>query len=204
MVAVRGSIALVIGIVVAIVLAAPLGVVAGLLSGWATAAVTAAGWALIVVWPMDAAATRAHATAEDPGRRASWFIAVIGSIVSIAAVVVVLTQHTTAKGGEAFVLAGIALASVVASWLLIQTVYTLRIADQYYTEPVGGISFNQSEEPTYTDFAYIALGVGLTYQVADTNVSSNDIRRVIIAQSLLGYLFGAVILGTVINLLAGL
>lgn len=204
MVAVRGTIALVIGIVVAIALTAPLGVAAGLLSGWATAAVTAAGWALVVVWPMDAAATRAHATAEDPGRQASRFIAIIGSVASIAAVVVVLTQHTTAKGGEAFVLAGIALASVVASWLLIQTVYTLRIADEYYTEPVGGISFNQSDEPTYTDFAYIALGVGLTYQVADTNIASNSIRRVIIAQSLLGYLFGAVILGTVINLLAGL
>jgi len=29
-------------------------------------------------------------------------------------------------------------------------------------------------------------------------------RRIVIGQSLLGYLFGAVILGTVINLLAGL
>lgn len=204
MVALRGVVALMVGIVVAAVLLPVLSVAAALLAGWAVAALTAAVWALLVVWPMDAAATRAHATAEDPGHRASRVIALLGSLASIGAVAVVLTQRRAASGTEALVLAGIALASVIASWLLIQTVYMLRIADTYYHEPVGGIMFNQTEDPAYTDFAYVSFGVGLAYQIADTNLTRNDMRRVVIAQSLLGYLFGAVILGTVINLLAGL
>lgn len=200
----RGIVGLAVGVAVALALLPVLSVVAALLAGWAAAALTAAVWALVVVWPMDAAATRSHATAEDPGRRSSRAIALLGSLASIGAVAVVLTQHRSATGVMAFVLAGIALASIVSSWLLIQTVYILRIADTYYSEPVGGIMFNQDEDPTYTDFAYVSFGVGLAYQIADTNLTRNDMRRVVIAQSLLGYLFGAVILGTVINLLAGL
>ncbi|UUT36495.1 DUF1345 domain-containing protein [Microbacterium elymi] len=128
----------------------------------------------------------------------------MGSVASVGAVVAVLTQTHQARGVLAFVLAGVALVSVAASWLLIQTIYILRLADVYYADPEGGLLFNQDEPPRYTDFAYVAFGVGLTYQVADTNVTTNAMRRIIIGQSMLGYLFGAVILGTVINLLAGL
>ena len=200
----RGIVALAAGAIVAVVLMPLLGTAAGLLGGWTITALAGSVWSLLAVWRMDAAQTRAHATAEDPGRRATRVISVFGSIISIAAVIVVLTQTHQSHGVKAFVLAGIALASVAASWLLIQTSYLLRLADVYYTEPVGGIVFNQDEDPAYPDFAYVAFGVGLTYQVADTNVTSSTVRRVIMAQSLLGFMFTAIILGAVINLIAGL
>ena len=66
------------------------------------------------------------------------------------------------------------------------------------------IDFNQDEPPEYTDFAYFSVGLGMTYQVADTNVTRNEVRRIVIAQTLLGYLFGAGIIATVINLITGL
>jgi uncharacterized membrane protein len=56
----------------------------------------------------------------------------------------------------------------------------------------------------YTDFVYVAVGLGMTYQIADTNLSTNEMRRIVISQTLLAYLFGAVILATVINLVTGL
>ena len=56
----------------------------------------------------------------------------------------------------------------------------------------------------YTDFAYFSFGLGMTYQVADTNVRTDAVRRIVLAQTLLAYLFGAVILATVINLVTGL
>ena len=201
-VALRGIAALVVGGLVCAALTRWLGLAAALLAGWGVAALLAAGWSLLVVWPMDAARTRAHATGEDPGRRTSRGIALVGSTASIAAVVVVLIEHGSASGVRAVALAGIALMSVAASWLVIQTTYVLRLADEFYSDPVGGIEF--AEDPAYTDFVYVSFGVGLTYQVADTNLTTNRMRRIVIGQSLLGYLFGAVILGTVINLLAGL
>lgn len=180
------------------------GVAAGLLAGWGTASLITVVWVLVVVWPMDAEQTRAHARREDPGRRVARAISIIGSLASLAAVAVVLLQASTLGKVEAFVLAGIAVGSVVASWALIQVDYMLRVAREYYSEPVGGISFNQTEDPMYTDFAYFSVGLGMTYQVADTNVQTNAIRRLVIAQTLLAYLFGAVILATVINLVSNL
>jgi len=44
----------------------------------------------------------------------------------------------------------------------------------------------------------------MTYQVADTNVTRNAIRRIVIAQTTIAYVFGALILGTIINLVTGL
>jgi uncharacterized membrane protein len=200
----RFLISLAAGVLAAALVIPLLGVAAGLLSGWAVLAAVNATWVLGLIWRMDAVQTAAHATGEDPGRRAARLTSTVGSLASLGAVAVVVVEARHAGPLVGIILALIALVSVAASWALIQTDYTLRLAHAYYTDPVGGISFNQDEPPMYTDFAYIAFDVGLTYQVADTNVTRNDIRRVVMAQSLLGYLFGAVILASVINLMAGL
>lgn len=200
----RVVVAVVVGLAVGFGTGPFVGVLAGLLAGWAAGAGLAATWILVTVWGMDADQTQAHATTEDPGRRTARLIAVIGSCASLFAVVVVVIQTKHAPVLMGFVLALIALVSVAASWTLIQADYMLRMARVYYGDPVGGIMFNQDADPCYTDFAYISFGLGVAYQIADTNLTSNEMRRIVIAQSLLGYLFGAVILASVINLVAGL
>ena len=181
-----------------------LGLAAGVLSGWGVFAVITVVWVLLLVWPMDAEATRAHATLEAPGRRTARIISITGSLVSLGAVIVVVVQAQHAPDIDKYLLAGIAVASVASSWTLIQIDYVLRYARMYYADPVGGIQFNQDEDPEYSDFVYFSLGLGMTYQVADTNVTRNEFRRVVIAQTVLAYLFGAVILATIINLVASL
>lgn len=200
----RSILALLVGIAVGTFVGIFLGLAAGLLSGWATFAIVTVIWLLLIVWPMDGAQTRSHARTEDPGRRPARLIALVGSIASLGAVAVVLTQTRNAPDPIAFLLAGISVLSVAASWGLIQVDYMLRVAAVYYADPVGGINFNQDEDPMYTDFAYFSVGLGMTYQVSDTNITRNDIRRIVIAQTMLAYLFGAVILATVINLVTQL
>ncbi|MGX1695745.1 DUF1345 domain-containing protein [Microbacterium keratanolyticum] len=200
----RASASALSGVVVGIAAGSVWGIAAGILAGWGTLAVVNVVWVLLEVWRMDAAQTRDHATAEDPGRRTARLIATIGSGVSLAAVVVVVVQARNAQGIDALALAGIAILSVVASWALIQVDYMLRYARVFYQDDRGGIDFAQQEDPEYTDFAYFSVGLGMTYQVADTTVRSNAIRRIVIAQTLLAYLFGAVILATIINLIATL
>ncbi|MET0673807.1 MAG: DUF1345 domain-containing protein [Microbacterium pygmaeum] len=203
-VVVRGVVALLVGLAIGAAITPFLGFAAGLLAGWAALSLTNVAWVLLMVWGMDAAQTRDHARSEDPGRAVARVIAVVGSVVSLAAVAVVLLQTRGASELESFLLAGIAVVSVAGSWALIQVDYMLRVAAVYYADPVGGIDFNQDEEPMYTDFAYFSVGLGMTYQVSDTDVRTNAIRRIVIAQTLLAYLFGAVILATVINLVTGL
>ena len=84
--------------------------------------------------------------------------------------------------------------------------YTLRYARLYYAGTAGGINFHQlpDDEPQYIDFAYISLTVGMTFQVSDPEVTSTAMRATILRHALLAYLFGVVIIGVVINVLAGL
>ncbi|SFS08427.1 Uncharacterized membrane protein [Microbacterium sp. cf046] len=201
---VRAAVAFAVGIVVGVIVWPSLGVAAGFLAGWAALCITSVAWILATIWRMDAAQTRAHAISEDPGRAVARIIALVGSFASLFAVAVVLLQTRNTTEFESFLLAGIAVIAVAGSWALIQVDYMLRLAHVYYRDPVGGISFNQQDDPMYTDFVYVAVGLGMTYQIADTNLTTNEMRRIVIFQTLLAYLFGAVILATVINLVTGL
>lgn len=194
-----------VGIGVALLTGPWLGLWAGVLAGWAAAAVTVVTWILLVTWPMDGDATRDHATQEDPGRRVARLVSTLGALASLGGVVVVLMERpSSGTGARSVWIAVIVLLAVVSSWFLIQVDSMLRTARMYYTDPVGGIEFHQTEPPAYTDFAYVSFGLGLTYQVADTDVQRTEFRRAFLIQSLLGYLFGAVILATIINLIASL
>ena len=82
--------------------------------------------------------------------------------------------------------------------------HALRYARLYYSDSPGGIDFNQSEAPSYVDFAYLAFSIGMTYQVSDTNLETRKIRTTALQHSLLSYLLGAVILAMTINLIIGL
>ena len=99
---------------------------------------------------------------------------------------------------------GLSLASVVLSWAVVHTVFTLRYARLYYWGPDGGVDFNDDAKPRYSDFAYLAFTIGMTFQVSDTALSANEIRRTTLRHALLSYLFGTGILATAINLVASL
>jgi uncharacterized membrane protein len=173
-------------------------------AGWATAALVYVAWVWVVIGGLDPDETKLHATTEDPSRAATDLLILVANAASLAAVaVVIVDSHQgggTRLGGAALVLASVAL-----SWMLVQTLFTLRYAEHYYGgEKVGGVSFNQDEPPRYTDFAYLATSIGMTYQVSDTNLENPRIRREALKHSLLSYLFGTVILAATINLVLGL
>ena len=66
------------------------------------------------------------------------------------------------------------------------------------------MDFNEKDRARYSDFAYLAFTIGMTYQVSDTNLSTRQIRATALRHALLSYLFGAIIIAAAINLVAGL
>jgi uncharacterized membrane protein len=178
--------------------------------GWVCAAACYVVWVWLVVGRLDPVETWAHATAEDPSRRATDLLILAANAASLVAVVaVVIDAHSSDYAPR---LAGgvLALASVALSWLLVQTLFTLRYAELYYsTDPeagaaVGGVNFNQAGPPQYTDFAYLATSLGMTYQVSDTALENHSVRAEALKHSLLSYVFGTVILAATLNLVVGL
>lgn len=173
------------------------------LAGWSVAALVFTAWTWIVVAPMDARVTASHATREEPSRRVAHLFILAASIVSLVGVGLLLLVSPDDKRDQA-ITAVFAVASVAVSWAAVHTLFGLAYARQYYTGEDGGIDFNQVEPPRYVDFLYVAFTVGMSFAISDTNVTSGEIRRTTLGHALLSYLFGTVIIGAVVNLVAGL
>jgi uncharacterized membrane protein len=196
--------------------AAVVGIVVGAVSGvfipwpltplvaWDVAALTFVAWIWVRIWKMDAAATGRHAEREDPTRAAADLIVLIAAVASLIAVGYVLVRAGSAGGFIEGLQVGFGVASVVVSWSVVHTVYALRYARLYYAGTDGGANFHQEGKPRYSDFAYLAFTVGMTFQVSDTELNDASFRATVLRHSLLSYMFGTVIVALTINLIAGL
>jgi uncharacterized membrane protein len=173
-------------------------------AGWAAASAVYIVWVWLVISRFDGPTTRLHAKREDPGHATSELLIVCITVASLGAVAILLLHTSRAHGIAQVTGATMAVLSVALSWTLLHTLYTLRYARIYYQDPVGGIDFNDDEDPRYVDFAYLAFDLGMTFQVSDTNISTTRLRATILRHTLLSYVFGTVILATTVNLVAGL
>jgi uncharacterized membrane protein len=172
--------------------------------GWVAAALLFMLSVWAVVFSMDAGATRRAARNEDASRPvadAALLCAAVASLVSVGFVLVSAHGHSGTTRGA---LIALAVATVTAAWAVVHTVFTLRYARLYYADPVGGIDFHTADRPDYRDLAYLALTIGMTFQVSDTDLNAKEIRRTAIKHALLSYLFGAVIIAIMINIVGSL
>ena len=176
----------------------------GTLAAWDVAAGVYVAWTWVTIWHRDAAATSRLALREDPGRAVADALLLVASVASVLAIGLAITAGRASGTGARDLHAALAVASVALSWTVVQTVFTLHYARLYYSDPPGGIDFNQDAPPRFSDFAYLAFTVGMTFQVSDTSLRTSAFRAATLRQALLSYLLGAVILATTINLLAGL
>ena len=177
---------------------------AALLIGWDAAALSLITWILVAVWGLDAEQSKAHASREDTSIGLSELIVLSSGVALLAAVGLALVKAGQASGGTKAYLITVGLVSVALTWTLVHTMFTLRYARTYYLRPVGGIDFNEEDPPTYLDFAYLALTIGMTFQVSDTNLTTKSIRRIALGHALLSYLYGAVVVALVINVVSSL
>jgi uncharacterized membrane protein len=125
-------------------------------------------------------------------------------VVSLVAVGLVIARAGNSSGSAETMQAALSLASVVLSWTVVHTVFALRYASLYYHGTDGGLDFNQDTPPRFSDFAYVAFTIGMTFQVSDTELTTPEVRGTALRHALLSYLFGSVILAATINLIAGL
>jgi uncharacterized membrane protein len=177
---------------------------AATLIGWDVYSLFLITWIWWAVWDLNAEECEARANREDPSLRLTELMVLTAGVALLVAVAQALIRASSATGATKAYLITLGLLSVALSWSLVHTVFTLRYARSYYSRPVGGIDFNEDDPPTYLDFAYLALTIGMTFQVSDTNLTTKGIRRVALSHALLSYLFGAVILALVINVVSSL
>jgi uncharacterized membrane protein len=173
------------------------------LIGWDLFAVTFCVWVWVSIWPAGPEATSEHAVRDDPSTRAADAVILTATGVSVVAIGAVL-MRASHKGDVTSVDVVLALSSIILSWLVVHTIFTLKYARHYYGGEDGGIDFNTDDPPRYSDFAYLAFTVGMTFQVSDTNIGSQRIRRTVLRHALIAFPLVTLILASAINLVAGL
>jgi uncharacterized membrane protein len=173
-----------------------------LLAGWGTWLLVFVAWVWSSIGRLDAEATRRVATTEDLSHVLAELLWIAASLMNLLAVGMALVMASDERRGVAALINAAAVVSVVASWAAVHTVFALRYARMYY-ERGEGLRL-EGGPPDYRDFAYVAFTIGMTYQVSDTDTTSPQFRRTMLGHALLSYLFGTVIIATVINAVVGL
>lgn len=202
--------AAVLGLLIAIVLPTTMATMPRVLLAW-----NAFAWAyLLQVWAMMVRADDRHF--DRLARRTDEKAQVVLSLVSAAAVMSLLaiflelarvgdeTGHQRVFG---FWLTGI---TVIGSWLLLPTAFALHYAHLYYsaagqnpgTPPL--VFPGPDCPPDYWDFLYFSFIIAVTAQTADVACASRSIRKTVLAQSLLSFLFNTSILALMVNIAASL
>jgi uncharacterized membrane protein len=177
---------------------------AAVLLGWDVTSSIFLIWIWVIIGPAGAARTRQIAVREDPSIPVTDTIIVVAGVACLGAVAMVLIKAGNSHGGAKALLIAVGVVSVGLSWAAVHTIFTLRYTRIYYGGEEGGVDFNEKDRPNYLDFAYMAFTIGMTFQVSDTNISAKRIRSTALRHALISYLFGAVIVGLTINVVASL
>jgi uncharacterized membrane protein len=147
------------------------------LVGWDALALSYLGLTWWLIWPLNAGQTARRATRHDPTRAVSYVLLLTAALASVLAFGFVLLGASRSSGTAEVLRVGLGIGSVVVSWAVVHSVYTLRYATTMYSDPSGGINFNQTQPPCYRDFAYMAFTLGMTFQVSDTALTTSTIRE---------------------------
>jgi uncharacterized membrane protein len=163
-----------------------------------------------VAWLMTRATpgkVRAIAEREDNSAVAVLATMSIAALISIAAIVLELATSKQLSFGDRLVRYGFTAATVIGSWLLVGMLFTFHYAHMFYQSAADQrpLAFPDREaNPDYWDFLYFSFTITVATQTSDVIVMTRSMRKVVLAQSILSFLFNVTILGLSINIAGSL
>ena len=131
---------------------------------------------------------------------------IFAALLSLAAIVALLSTLKEVTGLDRALHIGLAAFTIVDSWILVPTMFTVHYADAFYSvaDDERPLLFPQTKMPVFWDFAYFSFTIAAACQTADVSTTGMGIRRSVLAHTLISFLFNASILGFAINITAGL
>ncbi|MGA8862697.1 MAG: DUF1345 domain-containing protein [Gallionella sp.] len=150
---------------------------------------------------------RLIAEQEDKGSVAILAIMSVAAIVSLFAIVLELSSAKELAFSGRLVHYAYTGITVMGSWCLVATLYTFHYARIFYRSPVErrALRFpNDEQAPDYWDFLYFSFTIAVAAQTSDVSVMTRSMRKTVLAQSILSFLFNVAILGLTINIAASL
>jgi uncharacterized membrane protein len=184
--------------------------------GWSTIMRSLTAWnvTVLVLLPityllvsrLSSTQLRQHYKEEDPSAPVILVLVVAAAILSVVAIVAFLTTLKHAAPADRLPHVLLATLTIVDSWLIVPTIFTLHYADLFYSADPRRppLLFPNTAEPVFWDFAYFSFTIAAACQTADVSTCTVDIRKTVIVHSIVSVLFNVSILGFAVNVTAGL
>ncbi len=163
----------------------------------------------VSLWPLardhDAAQMRRHAAENDANR--GWVL-LFTAAITFAMMLAMVYELPDAKNHQTWAMIKL-IATLALGWLFSNLVFALHYAHMFYgagdtpAKDQGGLDFPGTKEPDYWDFIYFSFTAGMSFAASDVNVTSGAVRRVLVVQCLLAFVFNIGALAFSINVLAG-
>ncbi len=211
----RLYIALAVTVVVCILTQGHVSVPALIMLSWGACAATIIILNWIIILTAHPREMRKLARLKDSSRIIILLFVIVASCVSLFSIIFLL--KAIGKDGHAHSLHLIlmSIGSVIISWWMLHTVFTMSYAHKFYTltpdtdDPedtvVGGLMFpNEEKNPDFMDFVYFSFVIGMTFQVSDIEISSRSIRRMALLHAIISFAFNTAIVALSINVVSGL
>jgi uncharacterized membrane protein len=179
--------------------------------GWDFGVLVLVGW----IFAMMATSTHDHmrrrAARQDLGRWVILFAVIAGALVSMLALAYIQKTFKATPDGEPVIYLTTIVVTIVLSWLLVHTAFTLHYAHGYYGPAededdvdglIGGLEFPSETQPDYWDFMYFSYVIGMTSQVSDVQISGRGLRRLALIHGVISFFFNTIVLALTINIVA--
>ena len=166
--------------------------------------------AVAMMWRADEHRIRSTAATQDQGQGVILALVIAAAAASIWVIAKELSAAKADVGLLKALRVALVFATVAASWFMVQLVFALHYAHEYYAPgdkpgaDAGGLLFPGGEAPDYWDFLHFSIVIGVASQTADIAFSSKRLRRVGTVHGVVAFTFNTVVLALTINLLAGL
>lgn len=173
-----------------------------LLLAWDAGTILYLGSSLWMMLRSDLGDIRLRAQQQDEGGLVILLLTVAAVAVSLGAIAAELRSMSGGSGEESVWRLALAGITILLSWIFTQILMTAHYAREYYADPQaeGGMRFpEQKDEPDYLDFAYFAFTMGAACQTSDVSVTTRGMRRLVLAHTILAFLFNTTILALAVN-----
>jgi uncharacterized membrane protein len=151
---------------------------------------------------------RQNSIEQSEGAGVVLALAIVAAIASVVAIIVELSGAKEANGHHAWQHVLFALATVAGGWLFLPTLFAMTYASLFYgAEHASGLVFPSKDvtfKPDYADFLYFSFTIAVASQTADVSISTRAMRRLVLLQAVLSFVFNTTILAFTINIAASL
>jgi uncharacterized membrane protein len=163
---------------------------------------------LVYIWMIRLDAERIHARYREGDATAPVLLLVItiAALASLVAIVALLATVKNVSPAQRILHVSLATTTVVVSWVIVATMFTLHYANLYYSAKADNppLRFPQTAQPVFWDFIYFSFTIAAACQTSDVATMNVALRRVVTAQTLVSFVFNVSIVGFAVNVSASL